>query len=1521
MRILLCLCLYVITNILAFGAVDYEDVSIDGIWYRVYFSNAVVTNRLKNAAVAEGLEDENKTKVVIPDEIEYKGKTYRVKRIGSLNNNINFQNKLSILEVNIGKNVYEIGAGAFKGCSNLKKVNLEETNVEKIYNEVFMDCSSLREITFPVSCTIILDAIFRGCTSLKTVTIHSPITNLPYFADDELNEGELFKDCISLEHINFPSTIENLGNRLFCNCKSLKTFEIPELMTGISHGLFQGCSSLEEIKIHDGVKKVGVDAFKGCESLRRLNLPNSIESVGKASFEGCTSLLSINLNNITNLPDNIFKDCVSLDKIEIPSGVSSIGANAFLNCSSLKNVHLPERLTMLGAQAFNGCNSLTEITLPSGITTINDYLFNECQDLENIIILGKVTQVGKFAFQNCKLLKEIDLSDEVTQIGESAFRNCSSLKGISIPDKVTKIGEYAFSGAAIEVFTSPSRLDWILENTFKDCEYLREIELNEGLKGIGNMAFKGCSRLMDFSFPSTLQYIMTSAFEDCSLITKVTLPQNCLFVKERAFYNCESLNTLVIEGNRVCLGDEAFINCTDLNTIIVLSKTMAPTLQSDNVFKDYDANLYFREKEKSIFKNNAKWGAFFETKTLEICRYKSAFGEDKKGAYPGYKGCTADGVSELLFTYESPFDSENLKLQIYRNTELLGSNFKLAEEKIETAINIDAEHGLVGNKRGFIFTAPVKFEGVLSSYDMRIKASVMPTYNEIYDCCLECSKDYCADFEIWRPAVLLIHGLFSNRSALEPLQKYLTGTGMYRTNYHVYCAGYEKYNSSSFEENTLINNVVEKNLLELHNGLLGNGIVSSRYDLIGHSMGGILARLYSGKGSKERNTVRSIITLNTPHSGSQWGDLCRDIAINADIQTLNGILSMLFDKAKETLQKSFPPAVSDLSVSSSAIKNYLNNNVNFPSNFCKGIPVHSVTTYINDMSSESEYLEAVYTTIGLCQLFKKSVSFWEIFTDFELTGFYFPTTPFEVNQLLASQPGQSELSDFVVPFRSQTGGLMQENVGIFNERLISKKDGFAPASHFSSYAWPTVQKHIAECLEAGPTSNYFTTDGFNPYELFYVWPMTKSQKERNNAKAIEQSELSKNILKVSPTSTLKIANVEINESSLNCSIIQDLDIKKNAIVGFSKGDYSFFDGGKDSYSFNLPHNIDDEVTIYAFGLNGDKELVIDSVQIHVENIIEPQNIKINFQEDTVYLPQGMNLSISATAVWDENDMEYISPELSCDNSCVKIKGSNIIGFEPGKCIVRAIYANKVDSCNVVVLPNTEGFDENLWMSDIETISLTPDYLVLSVGDSYKLDITATPTPAKLPIFKWYSSEDTIACVDSDGQIHALSSGTCRITARETSGLMAYCSVKVVPAIVTPISVKVNPESVYLRRGERCQLICEFYPEDTSDKRLEWFSDNEEIAVVDTYGLVTKLNNGQCTIHARTLDGSGLDASCIISDEVDGLEDIYIDSPVDVYDINGIRLRQGCRISDLGNLIDGIYIIIGDGISYKLLKNH
>ena len=89
-----------------------------------------------------------------------------------------------------------------------------------------------------------------------------------------------------------------------------------------------------------------------------------------------------------------------------------------------------------------------------------------------------------------------------------------------------------------------------------------------------------------------------------------------------------------------------------------------------------------------------------------------------------------------------------------------------------------------------------------------------------------------------------------------------------------------------------------------------------------------------------------------------------------------------------------------------------------------------------------------------------------------------------------------------------------------------------------------------------------------------------------------------------------------------------------------------------------------------------------------------------------------------------------------------------------------------------------------------------------------------------------------------------------------------------PAPVKVSSVTINPSTLKLTsKGQTSQLSASVLPNNAKNKSITWNSSNTNVATVSSDGFITALANGNTTITAAALDGSGKSGSCAVTVEI------------------------------------------------------
>ena len=156
------------------------------------------------------LDDEDNDKmrpliesVVIPDTVE-------------VIVDMTFYGCTSLVSVDFGNGVREIGDEAFHRCEALERIILPP-KLETIGASAFYGCTSAEELFIPKTVTTWGKSFNRGafgeCTSLKKITIEEGLETLGFWCEFALSS--------SLEEIEIPASVKKIGSQLFVGCTSL----------------------------------------------------------------------------------------------------------------------------------------------------------------------------------------------------------------------------------------------------------------------------------------------------------------------------------------------------------------------------------------------------------------------------------------------------------------------------------------------------------------------------------------------------------------------------------------------------------------------------------------------------------------------------------------------------------------------------------------------------------------------------------------------------------------------------------------------------------------------------------------------------------------------------------------------------------------------------------------------------------------------------------------------------------------------------------------------------------------------------------------------------------------------------------------------------------------------------------------------------------------------------------------------------------------------------------------------------
>lgn len=254
-------------------------------------------------------------------------------------------------------------------------------------------------------------------------------------------------------------------------------------------------------------------------------VPGSLGDSILAKVENFSDVISLKLSGTLNDADitTIQSRLTNLREIDMSEvKMTNLPNRIFYQHYSLQKVFLPNSLISIGEYAFYQCYAINYVEFPVTLTTINRYAFSECDNLQEVILLEGLKSIGEGAFYSCDNNKYVKFPDSLKSISSYAFYYNLKLKNIDFAEGLTHIYDYAFGYCKVlKELQLPSTLYYIGSNAFAYNSSLSNIDFNEGLFQIVDNAFYDCDALTEITLPSSL-VLANSPFDYCDNLKKVT---------------------------------------------------------------------------------------------------------------------------------------------------------------------------------------------------------------------------------------------------------------------------------------------------------------------------------------------------------------------------------------------------------------------------------------------------------------------------------------------------------------------------------------------------------------------------------------------------------------------------------------------------------------------------------------------------------------------------------------------------------------------------------------------------------------------------------------------------------------------------------------------------------------------------------------------------------------------------------------------------------------------------------------
>lgn len=500
--------------------------------------------------------------------------------------------KLEAIE--IPSSVTELGYSAFKDAEELSEVTFADNGKDMLVRDEAFYNTGIEKIIIPENISYIGNLCFAKCKNLTDISVAKD--NNSYASVDGVFYN---KACTKL---------------ISCPAGKTGSYTVSDAVMSFATGAFEG-SQLSEIIIPNESKlmTIGLRTFYGCKNLTHITIPDSVQSIEYYAFAYCDNLEQVDISASSQLGgiySGAFYNCAKLVGIVIPDTVQEISDYAFYGCTALKDVTLTENSKLQGVydHAFEYVG-IENFDMPAEMTVLGAYAFRGAK-LKTFTFNDKLEEIGEYALADSGLINmdKIEIPNSVQYIGKNILENIDCKGSLILPflgeDKYSDkrnsyIGYlFGFSGSNHELKLPNIISISILGGAGIDSEAfarigVREVYLPQNIRELPKSAFCGCDNLQRVSIPTCTEKIEWGVFMDCISLSEVNIPDGCKSIDALAFMGCESLTSVYIPSSVEMIGEDVFDGCKNLCELIV-----------DSNNKNYcseDGLLYDYNKTKLIF--------------------------------------------------------------------------------------------------------------------------------------------------------------------------------------------------------------------------------------------------------------------------------------------------------------------------------------------------------------------------------------------------------------------------------------------------------------------------------------------------------------------------------------------------------------------------------------------------------------------------------------------------------------------------------------------------------------------------------------------------------------------------------------------------------------------------------------------------------------------------------------------------------------------------------------------------------
>ena len=231
--------------------------------------------------------------------------------------------------------------------------------------------------------------------------------------------------------------------------------------------------------------------------------------------------------------------------------------------------------------------------------------------------------------------------------------------------------------------------------------------------------------------------------------------------------------------------------------------------------------------------------------------------------------------------------------------------------------------------------------------------------------------------------------------------------------------------------------------------------------------------------------------------------------------------------------------------------------------------------------------------------------------------------------------------------------------------------------------------------------------------------------------------------------------------------------------------------------------------------------------------------KIEITSTVKEVTEGEKITLTAT-VSPENATDKTVTWTSSDITVATVDENGVVtGVKAGSAIITAKAGEQSATVDITV---------NAKVIDVTSVEITSTVTSVIVGEKITLEAKVNPENATNKNVTWTSSDTIVATVDEKGVVTGVKAGKTTITAKageQSASVEITVNAKVID--VTGIEITSTEKEVAV--GSPITFKATVSPDTATYKTVTWTSSVEDVATVDSNGVVTGLKAGKTTITA------------------------------------------------------------------------